>query len=56
MGRQIMLQNLPEEEVMMLEGCGLPLFTTFEYYGVFNGILMALKGGSAVQRLIGVYF
>ena len=24
MGRQIMLQNLPEEEVMMLEGCGLP--------------------------------
>ena len=51
MGRQIMLQNLPEEEVMMLEGCGLPLFTTFEYYGVFNGILMALKGGSSCAKI-----
>ena len=44
-GRQIYIQNLSSEGLTNLSGCGMPLETTIEFYGFFEGIFKTLQGG-----------
>lgn len=44
-GRQIYIQNLSSEGLTNLSGCGMPLETTIEFYGFFEGIYKTLQGG-----------
>ena len=43
--RQIYIQKLPLEGLTSLSGCGMPLETTIEFYGFFEGIYKTLQGG-----------
>ena len=45
-GKQIYLQNLSPEEIANLSmGCGMPLSTQIEYFGLIGGISNAYQGG-----------
>jgi disulfide bond formation protein DsbB len=48
--RHIYIQNLSVEGVSNLSGCGMPLSTTIEYYGLLNGLVMVLKGGPSCSE------
>tara|TARA_B100000123_G_C25702534_1_gene415953 strand:+ start:669 stop:1181 length:513 start_codon:yes stop_codon:yes gene_type:complete len=43
--RQIYLQQLSQEELLALSGCGMPLNALVEYFGFFEGIKLAVMGG-----------
>ena len=44
--KQVYLQNLSPEEIANLAmGCGMPLETQIEYFGLIGGIANAYKGG-----------
>ena len=43
--RQIYLQQLSQEELLALLGCGMPLNAMIEYFGFIEGIKLAVMGG-----------
>ena len=43
--RQIHLQSLNPNELMSINGCGMPLSTLLEYEGILNGLRLAFIGG-----------
>ena len=45
--RQIYLQQLSQEELLALSGCGMPLNALVEYFGFFEGIKLAVMGGTS---------
>ena len=44
-GRQIYIQNMSIEDIANLSGCGMPLNTQIEYFGLLEAIKRTLVGG-----------
>ena len=43
--RQIYIQNMPVEGLSSLSGCGMPLSTQIEYFGIVEALKKTISGG-----------